>query len=215
MYLHYVKATVVDALRQTFNENFPVAEFRNLPISIDYPVKEIDYPGIWIDFDPVGPLSNVGVGYVEKGESGKPRYRWRFAGSVSMTVVALSSLERDRLFDMLVSTMAFSKVEDNRSKFREVIEEGEYIGMNMDFDQIDQRGFGTAQGTPWGSDDMVYEATIAMETIGEFTSDELGEVVLVSGLNLIVWVTGTLAPDGAGGLGWVEEVEPPHLDTFG
>jgi hypothetical protein len=50
--------------------------------------------------------------------------------------------------------------------------------MNFDFDEIGQRGFSAAPGTPWGTDDVVYEGTLAMECVGEFVSNiDTGEIV--------------------------------------
>jgi hypothetical protein len=56
--------------------------------------------------------------------------------------------------------------------FRQYVEDNDYIDMQMDFDNIATRGMAEAQGTPWGTNDFLYEATLAIETVGEFLSDE-------------------------------------------
>jgi hypothetical protein len=105
---------------------------------------------------------------------------------VAFTIVAMSSLERDLIFDELITIMAFGTNAPNRSKFRELIETNDLIAANFDFDEIGQRGFSAAPGTPWNSDDWVYEATVAMECIGEFVLEPTAPV-LVPLSQVVLW----------------------------
>lgn len=174
MYLSHTKAMVVTALTTVFDDGYPVEDLRRLWVDIEYPVEQVKYPAIWVDYEDASPLAIAGIAHVEHNELGQPFTRWVFQGYVTMTVVALSSRERDRIYDELVRVIAFGnrQVDDPAlSLFRQFIEDNEFIGAEMDFDQIESRGSAAAPGTPWGGDEMTYERTIAMQMRGEFVSN--------------------------------------------
>jgi hypothetical protein len=170
---------------------------RNLYVSIEYPVQPQAFPSIWVDFENTGSLQIAGIAHTEVMETDEAITevtRWRFSGYASFTVVALSSLERDRMYDELVRTMAFANRDAAQiSEFREHIEHNEFVAMNMDFDQIESRGNAASPGTPWGTDEIIYERTINMELIGEFVSD--GSTHTLVPLSRII-VEGTNLADG-------------------
>lgn len=85
--------------------------------------------------------------------------------------MALSSFERDRLYDELIRTMAFTREVDQVTEFRSYVEDNDLIAANMDFDTIESRGNAASPGTPWGTDEIIYERTISMQIIGEFISE--------------------------------------------
>lgn len=173
MYLTYTKGMIVTALRTVFNDTYPVTELRDLWVDIEYPVEQTNYPAIWVDYEDASPLSIAGIAHIERDDLDRPFTRWVFQGYVTMTVVALSSLERDRIYDELVRVLAFGnrQVDDPElAQFRQFVEDNEFIGAEMDFDQIESRGSAAAPGTPWGTDEMTYERTIAMQMRGEFVS---------------------------------------------
>lgn len=212
MYLEYTKGVLTNGLIQVFGPNFRIVDFRNVLVSMEYPVRAQDYPSIWVDFEPIGVVRNVGIGQVEGIPTAAAtllgRYRWAFAGTASFTVVAMTSRERDRLFDALISVIAFSQLDANQSQFRQYVENNPYIGMNMNFDSIDQRGFNVGQGTPWGTDEMIYEATIAGDIEGEFIATAGQEFGLVKLIETITWTSGEAVPTEASG--WDQPNSTPH-----
>lgn len=177
-------------MRQSFNASFPDADFQNILISMEYPVAKIDYPSVWVDYDAVGPMTVAMIGADEYS----PRvdgdfdtlYRWTFAGALSFTVVALTSLERDRLFDAVASVLAFSRV-PGLDTYRNILEAGPRIALRANWDSIDQRGFSASPGTPWGTDEIIYEATLALELQGDFVMNADKVVVPLSGLVVETW----------------------------
>lgn len=204
MYLVKTKTLLTKALRTVFDNEAPEPDFANLHISIEYPVDKQNYPSIWVDFDPAGALEVAGIGFFEQSDlsdaTSSQVYRWRFAGMATMTVAALTSLERDRLFDAVVKILGFGDKTSDLGRFRAMVENNDLIAINIDFDQIEQRGFAASQGTPWGTDEMIYEATIGMEVIGEFTIDSNNEMIPMSGINVIFWIDESgideTSPDG-------------------
>ena len=175
-YLQETKHILTQALKDTFDEEFPDEQFRGLHISIEYPGEAQNYPGVWVDFEPRGALENVGITHKEHSEPAddgtKTTFRrWRFQGMGLYTCVAMSSLERDKLHDEIINVWAFGTESPETSQFRVSIENNDFIAMNMDFDQIEYMGaMGASAGTPWGTDDVVYEVTLGLEVVGEFVS---------------------------------------------
>lgn len=192
MYMRTLKSQIVDSLRQTFDGAYPNAKFQGLHVSIEYPNEPQHYPSIWVDYEDASPLQIAGIAHKETDPDGKPFTRWKFAGHASYTVVALSSLERDELYDELVRTIAFGAQNQVTSTFRQTIEGGELIGVNLDFDTLQPGGAAAAPGTPWGSDEIMYERTITQQAIGEFIVDpDTGDLVYLSEIQITGRTGGT------------------------
>lgn len=176
-YLVPLKTVLTQAVKRVFDDEFHDVDFRGLHCSIEFPAEPANYPGIWVDYEDTDQLQIAGIGHREYTDPDVDGLvyevtRWRFSGIATYTVVALSSLERDRLYDHMVSLIAFGHERTSTSEFREYIENSNpYLALNFDWDQIRPGGNAAGQGTPWQTDDVVYERSIAMEVIGEFVSD--------------------------------------------
>jgi hypothetical protein len=149
-------------------------DFAGLHVSIEYPLNPQDYPGIWVDFEPEGELSRGGIddinSFLPNGDSSlTPLYLWRAQGWATYTLAALTSLQRARLHDEIVRVFAFGS-DPTVAAFRGSIESNDYLAMNMDFDRIAERGASATAGTPWGTEEIIYEVTLAMQCVIEFYS---------------------------------------------
>jgi hypothetical protein len=199
MYLAEITTLLTTALQETFDNDYPVPEFRNLNISPEYPMKREQYPAIWVDFEPAGTLHSGGIGQILwtppiDGLS-SPYKIWMFQGHASYTAVALSSLERDRLFDELVKTLAFGGLDPAHSVYRKTIESNDLIATNIDFDNINQSNRSATSGTPWGTDDILYEITADVQCIGEFKSDPAtAEFVILESVDFIPTIDNDIRP---------------------
>jgi hypothetical protein len=180
LYLTVLKAAVVEALDATFTSEYPNPDFRSVYSSIEYPVDKANYPGIWVQYEDDAELSVAGIGHIESAivpaASGVPAQfeqwtRWRFFGTVTLTIVALSSLERDRLYDEVVRTFAFAKQNPLLSPFRTKIEQNDFVAMNANFDDLRPFGDNAGPGTPWNTEEILYEKSISFNLQGEFTGD--------------------------------------------
>jgi hypothetical protein len=204
MYLTPLKAAIVVALRSTFTSDYPNVDFQKVYCSIEYPTDEANYPSIWVQYDDTAELTVAGIGHLETtivpAASGTPAQfeqwtRWRFFGTVTLTIVALTSLERDRLYDEVVRMFAFAKQNPNLSPFRTQIEQNEFIAMNANFDDLRPFGDNAAPGTPWGTDDILYEKSISFNIQGEFTGDvEASDLVLLNRVMVQDYVDGQPEP---------------------
>jgi hypothetical protein len=173
-YLRTIKTTAVQAIQQAFQARYPEPDAeggtQDLFVSIEYPVEEAQYPAIWVDYEG-SELRTVGIAYTETDANGNVYARWRFAGHIVFTVVAMSSNERDMIYDQLVSLTAYAAQSDFPSTFRQVVEGAPLVAAVWSFDTVEDRAPAAAPGTPWNTMDIIYERGFALQVIGEFVSD--------------------------------------------
>jgi hypothetical protein len=207
MYRVPLKAAVVEALESVFTDAHPNPDFRgdNKPlVSIEYPVEQSHYPGIWVQYADDAELSIAGIGHVEQTvDEVNDRViscsRWTFSGSVTMTIVALSSYERDRLFDEVVRAFVGARFNPALATFRDKIESNDLIAVNANFDDLEPLGDATPMGTPWGTDEIIYEISCRFDVRGEFLTDQLNtELVPLAKVTFIDYVEGSPEPPWPG-----------------
>jgi hypothetical protein len=116
------------------------------------------------------------------------------------TFETLFAEERDRLFDEMVRVLAFGKESTETQEFRQRIEDNDFIAANFDFDRIQPRGNAAAPGTPWGTDEIIYERTLNTEVIGEFVSNPITGLLVPLSAIVIEEITPVLN---------IEDVEEP------
>lgn len=207
MFLAETLTVLTEGLKRTFDGDYPVEDFRDLHVSIEYPAEEQHYPGVWVNFDVAGDLSIAGIGhreYLEEQTDDGLRYgevtRWRFEGQSTFTLVSLSSLARARLLDEVVRVIGMGHLTPGRGAFRSWVHDNPLIGLSMAWDKIALQGMTETEGTPWGTDDILYEVTLAVDTMGEFTSDPTGLLVPLSEIRVFQAAEGQ--PDPRPGEGW-------------
>lgn len=172
-----------EATTAVYGAEFPEPDFRDLWVSLEYPAAEANYPGIWLTYMPTAPLQVAGIGhreYTDPAADGSVRAltKWRFGGTLSFTCVAMSSFERYRLADSLIETLAFGKDNPDTSEFQATLDNNDLIGLQMQWDQFTIGAPDESQGTPWGTDDILYEMTVSVDCQGEFASDALGATLI-------------------------------------
>lgn len=189
-FLRTIKTTAVQAIQQSFEVSYPEPDSaggdRPLFVSIEYPVEEAQYPAVWVDYEG-SELRTVGIAYTEQDAEGNAYARWRFAGHITFTMVALNSNERDMIYDQLIGVTAFAAQSDFPSKFRQVVENAPLIASVWSFDSVEDRPSAAAPGTPWNTMDMVYERGFAIQVIGEFVSDpNTAQLVSLSEIQVVM-----------------------------
>lgn len=190
MYLTYLKTMIVDSLRQALDSTYPSIDFRNTYVSIEYPIEKQHYPGVWCNYEDQDTLTIAGIDHKEyvhddPDDPTSPVHavtRWMFSGEVTLTFVALSSLERDNLYDQFVRIFAFSRIENAPVSFRTVIETNDFIAANVNWDELHPHGDAAAPGTPWGTEnEVINEKSVGFDIEGEFVSDYTqNELVMLS-----------------------------------
>lgn len=186
MFMGEVLSVLTQGMKQAFDSSYPVEDFQDLPVGIEYPTEADAYPGIWVDFDLAGDIAIAGIDHrehIERIVNGETQFgevtRWMFEGSALFTIVTLSALSRVRLMDEVIKIIGFGPLED-RPAFRDFVDTNPLIGITLSTDQIGVRGMDASPGTPWGTDDVVYEVTLVASLRGEFISTPQGTLVPLS-----------------------------------
>lgn len=205
-----LKTLAVEATRGVFGVDYPEADFRSLSVEMEYPMVRANYPGLWVDYAPTTPMQTAGIDhheYVLDEDTSLHRRvgRWRYAGQLQFTVVALTSLERDRLLDEMTRVIAFGPENPQTAGFRPGIETNDLIACQVQWDRINLLGKAETPGTPWGTDEVVYEQTISVDCQGEFVASGGGPATLVALSAVVVFTApqGEDLPAEAAGGGWV------------
>lgn len=198
-FLRVIKTGSVDALRQAFELSYPEQDSAGGPqpvsVSIDYPVTQGAYPGVWVDFE-VSLLQIAGVDHTETLADGTIVTRWRFQGYFVATIVALNSNECDSVYDQLVALTSYAAQSQHPSVFRDVVDANGLVITTWSYDTVEGRGQSAAPGTPWGTDEIIYERGLALRVIGEFvTGPGPGAKTILVPLREII-ITGTSEIDG-------------------
>jgi hypothetical protein len=179
-YLTTLKTAVVDALQRAFASSFIPQTLRDIHVGIEFPLEPQHYPGIWVNYEDQDSLTIAGIAhreyvYDDPNDPHSPVHevtRWLFGGEITLTFVALTSRERDALYDQFIRVFAFSRVEQAASDFRTLIETNPFVVIQPNWDELRPHGDGAAPGTPWGTEDeVIYEKSLGFDLEGEFVSD--------------------------------------------
>ena len=181
----------VEALKVVFHDDPDYAgELKNIAIHTEYPMAEIDYPGLWVNYSMQGDVKNVGIGHEEYylAEVDDTNYtkalRWHYGGILEITIGAMGNLERANLIDELTRVIAIGRVDENpEGELRKHIEQHDLVGQIVTWESFTVGAFAESPGTPWGTDDVIYEATITLSASGEVVlSPTTGTLVPLSAI---------------------------------
>lgn len=176
-----VKRAVTTSVREAVH-NTSMTVDEDIYVDIEYPMKEVHYPGIWVQFS-VTSLKRAGIDHEDwvQDDSGAwcPVQEFEVLGRVTLTVVALKNKDRDRLADMVISMLAFSRppnlvVTDPSRDARQhralktTLAENPYIAMTINTDVLHPSGQTVNVGVPWQPDVLAYEDGYAFDLIGHF-----------------------------------------------
>ena len=108
-FIEPMKRSIVIALREAIDDDLPSDDvLRRVKDNIDleYPTDELQYPGMWVQFSFTRIIPS-GITPTMYDEDGNRYAMWTFEGRITVNVVALTSLERDRISDAVISMFAF------------------------------------------------------------------------------------------------------------
>src|SRR5664279_4797372 len=81
-----LKTAIIKALRATFdNIDYPDREIEGIKIQMEYPLTQLEYPCIWVQFS-LTKLQNAGIGHLVKEDydNGILTHEWMFNGTVRL-----------------------------------------------------------------------------------------------------------------------------------
>lgn len=188
-----VKRAVMNALREALSGTSlnHLVNGTDVTIDMEYPIEKESYPGVWVQFS-FNEIVQAGIGHepmlrtVTAPASGNTpeQFKWepirefQFKGRVTLTIVALTSLERDRIADAVITMLAFSrppenvitKADEDTKQFRQLIgslAENPYVCITINHDQIIPGGQAMTTGVPWDEEIPGYEDSYSFDILGQ------------------------------------------------
>jgi hypothetical protein len=194
-----VKRAVIGALRESLTGTTlnGLVNASKITVDMEYPMVPEKYPGIWVQFS-FSQIQNSGVGMellykhilteavvdafgevtTPEAVVWEPIREFYFKGRCTLTVVALTSLERDRIADGVIAMLAFSrppeyvitKASEDTKQFRQLIQSlanNPYIAMTLNHDTLLPGGQAMTTGVPWQADLPSYEDSYSFDLEGQ------------------------------------------------
>jgi hypothetical protein len=179
MFLSGVKAAIIEGLDAVYGAGYQ-GDISVKSIGIDYPMKEKEWPAIFVQFRP-SKIEWTGINPKNFEESSDPDWDWEnvqfcnFEGDIDLQILALTSQERDRIWDAVVQMVLMGRGRADTALFYTVIEGHDLISMTLQQTTLSATGDVVAPGTPWGPDSMAYEASLRLHCTGQFYADGASE----------------------------------------
>lgn len=194
MFIVPAKTALVEALRSVWfidqdgNEINPELTPLDRPyprrITIEYAEEPEDWPFILVQFRPTL-ITWTGITPDEiynAGDEENPAFKrvrqGRFEASCMLQIIALSSEERDRMWDNCIQLLMLGKTRNPTSNFFSILDSHDLIGMTVMEGQIRPVGDSIGVGTPWDADVLTYEAALEFDITGIFYADEYNSDLL-------------------------------------
>lgn len=179
-FIEAVKRTLVVSLRRALTDSGLSLNDTRLHVDMEYPYEEASYPAAWVQFS-FTELMDSGLGHSQTTHDEKDNEvevrEWRYKGQVTITFMALSSLDRDRISDKFISVYAFSDVDTGSylqpsqtpsAQLLRELAESPYVSMTLQSGTLRPRGQSTSIGVPWDPGQLVYEDSYVFGLEGEF-----------------------------------------------
>jgi hypothetical protein len=183
-----VKEELVEALRVAFGPNYPDPTYAGkVHVVSEYPGTEVQYPLVVMRFNP-SEVRNVGIGHYEFDPDypGKEVLHWRFSGSVTFTVYALSPLDRDAIMSGLTNLFAFGKDIPVFENFQLQVRNQRFVTLVVMSDSFTE-GSDMAMPPPWNptSNEMIFSNSMTFQVWGEFfTAPTTGDLIEIDSVNV-------------------------------
>lgn len=148
-------------------------------VTINYPEKEENWPAVLVQFRITSPVQWAGlfpdqytaISPVPSSVS-DPFYTGQrnvyFEGAWDLTVLALASEERDRLWDTIFDLILMNPLSPASAAFYNTLTYGDLIAMTVNPAMVQPMGDVINQGVPWDPDEFTYEATVRILCVGTY-----------------------------------------------
>ena len=196
--LEAVKTAVMVALRAGLTTDYPepdrkVVQRISAHIQMEYPSEIELYPGIWVQFS-FSEIRKAGITPIflstetmpDNQEVNKQYMMGSFKGRVTLSIVALSNLERDKIAGALINLYLFGKINPMANNFFEMLDSNDYVSISVEQDTLSPGGQSMSFVAPGEKEIPVYEDAYSFNMIGQFASRfETGELVRLSEIRIV------------------------------
>lgn len=177
-FIESVKRTLVLSLREALTDTTLSMNDTVLHVDMEYPFEQASYPSAWVQFS-FSELTDSGLGHsqtmVVDDQEVEVR-QWMYRGRVTITFLALSSLDRDRIADKFITVYTFATHSPRTetlgstpdTNFLLKLNSSPYVSMTIQSGTLKPLGQNTTVGVPWDPGQLVYEDTYTFNLEGEF-----------------------------------------------
>lgn len=181
--IEQVKTAVMVALKEALQGTTLGTDMSGSEVAVEmeYPMVKEYYPGIWVQFS-FTEFVNAGLGmelpFKEDNGNWAVLKEFQFKGTVTMTIMALTNLQRDRIADSVVTMMMFARMPEHvitdptkdTKQFRTLITSiaaNPYIAMTINQDTLQPGGQTMTPGVPWDEELPGYEDSYSFDVLGQ------------------------------------------------
>jgi hypothetical protein len=177
-----VKVAVMVALKESLQGTTLGTDMSGTDVAVEmeYPMIEEYYPGIWVQFS-FTEFINSGLGHelpFKEGDNWCMLREFQFKGTVTLTIMALTNLERDRLSDHVATMLMFARIpehvitkpNEDTKQFRSLMASlaaNPYIAMTIDHDNLQPGGQAMTPGVPFDPELPGYEDSYSFSILGQ------------------------------------------------
>ena len=192
---------VTNALRKTFDSDYPDDMFKVVYTGPNFQMEQQSYPAIYVAYQESS-IKNIGLGHrvAAVDTQGFDRLlRQSIAeGSIQLTVMALTPLERDVMLDNLMDAIMFGKDSPTKNAFWNEIFDEDFIWLNLNTENLMPGSVSPVQA-PWGQEDaMLHTGSYMLTSTCEFYSDyETSDFVPINQVRILPYREDQQVPLGA------------------
>lgn len=177
-----VKVAVMVALKESLQGTTLGTDMSGTDVAVEmeYPMVEEYYPGIWVQFS-FTEFINAGLGHelpFKEGDNWCMLREFQFKGTVTLTIMALTNLERDRISDHVATMLMFARIpehvitkpNEDIKQFRTLMASlaaNPYIAMTIDHDNLQPGGQAMTPGVPFDPELPGYEDSYSFSILGQ------------------------------------------------
>ena len=194
-----VKIAIVEALVAGFNSINPAPSGRQVGIpssstldltpnsvTIEYPKEMAHWPSIFVQFRPSkvqwsGLYPDTFIlpsgQYINNNQVAQMSRTGYFEGSIDLQILALTSEERDQLWDTLYNLVLMNPGNPASNSFYQNLVNNNLIGMTILPSTVQTLGDTVSPGTPWSPEELSYEASVRIQCIGDFYESKFNNLV--------------------------------------
>lgn len=186
-----IKTAIVSALRNGITDGVerhdPLAKLRD-NVTMEYPMKKGQWPALWVGFS-VRKLTATGINNdIFQGENEGTYKLWHFEGIATVTILALSNVERDRIADSFIRMYAFHGHHSSKNKFWNTLAEQPYVYITAQKGELKPGGQseGPGMSPPWDGSVLGYSDSYSFDLVGQFASSTYtGKLIRISEIQTI------------------------------
>jgi hypothetical protein len=200
MLITAIKIAIIEALVAGFNAINPAPPNKQLGIpssstldltpnsvTIEYPKEMALWPAIFVQFRPSKTQwsglypdtytlpSGVAISGYQAASMNRTGY---FEGSIDLQILALTSEERDQLWDTLYNLILMNPGNPGSYAFYQSLANNNLVGITTLPGTVQTLGDTVSPGTPWSPEELSYESSIRIACVGDFYEGKFDNLTL-------------------------------------